>query len=424
MQGGSDQTIHDVLVFVITAVAVGYGLLSLVRLLARGRPELNIRGPVLFAVALRVAGAAAISFTGFASTLRGGDEDSYLAHSIDLQQAPFISSQWLHSLTHDLHEFVTAVQLRLFDSPSTSLRLVMSAFAVAGFILLAVSVHDLAGPRAGRLAMWLLAIEPSSIFFTGIVNKESLMLFASGLLVFGATRLWTKGRADALIPIALGCAVGLATRVYAGGFMIVAAALLVGYTAFKGRGGPLTSLGLAGVLAVVAIVAVPLAIDASDKESLERNVQVAQDANANDDSNLALEQVDFSTRGAIVTNLPKRVRDILLRPYPWQIGNTSQALGLLGTLVALFIMVMLVREVRARPRALMRYGASFVFPLLMLLVAYSIAVGNAGTGFRYRTQLIALGICLLVVLRERRLGLQTAPAPARPSPERVPMALA
>ncbi len=45
----------------------------------------------------------------------------------------------------------------------------------------------------------------------------------------------------------------------------------------------------------------------------------------------------------------------------------------------------------------------------MLLVAYAIAVGNAGTGFRYRTHLISLAICLLVVVRQHRLGERPAP---------------
>ncbi len=42
-----------------------------------------------------------------------------------------------------------------------------------------------------------------------------------------------------------------------------------------------------------------------------------------------------------------------------------------------------------------------LYPLLFELVAYSVTVGNAGTGFRYRSHLVSLGICALAVLRER-----------------------
>jgi hypothetical protein len=48
-----------------------------------------------------------------------------------------------------------------------------------------------------------------------------------------------------------------------------------------------------------------------------------------------LERVDFSTRSGLVTNLPRRARDVVLRPCPWQVQNTSQQLGAIGTLVVL-----------------------------------------------------------------------------------------
>jgi hypothetical protein len=47
-----------------------------------------------------------------------------------------------------------------------------------------------------------------------------------------------------------------------------------------------------------------------------------------------------------------------------------------------------------------------LYPMLFELVAYSVTVGNAGTGFRYRSHLVTLGICITCVLwaaaRERR----------------------
>ena len=402
MAGGVDSSIHDLLVFAITASLVGFGLLGVVRLLRAGRPGLAIGAPVAAAIGLRLAGSIGVTLTGFASTLRGGDEDSYLFGAYALQDSPFMSGEWTTSLTRELHEFLTGTQVLLLDSPETSLRLAMSGIAVAGMILLAVSAHDLAGPRAGALAMWVLAFEPSMVFFTGIVNKESLMLLASGLVVFGGTRLWLRGRPDALALIGLGCAIALATRVYVGGFLIAAAALLVGHAAIQRRGGSMTSIGLASVLAVVAVVAVPIAIEESDTESLEANIQVSQTVNANDESNLALEEVDFSTRGAIVTNLPIRIRDILLRPYPWQVSNTSQALGLLGTLFALAIIGLLIREATLKAGRPWSAAVPIIYPLLTLLIAYAIAVGNAGTGFRYRMHLIALAAVLLVVVREWR----------------------
>ena len=44
---------------------------------------------------------------------------------------------------------------------------------------------------------------------------------------------------------------------------------------------------------------------------------------------------------------------------------------------------------------------------MMLTVAYALAVGNAGTGFRYRTDILPFAIAAIIVLRE-----QLEPVPA------------
>jgi hypothetical protein len=38
--------------------------------------------------------------------------------------------------------------------------------------------------------------------------------------------------------------------------------------------------------------------------------------------------------------------------------------------------------------------------MLFLLVAYSLSVGNAGTGFRYRTHLVTLAVGAMAILRQ------------------------
>jgi hypothetical protein len=38
--------------------------------------------------------------------------------------------------------------------------------------------------------------------------------------------------------------------------------------------------------------------------------------------------------------------------------------------------------------------------MMFILVAYALSAGNAGTGFRYRTHLVTLGIAMMAILRE------------------------
>ena len=110
---------------------------------------------------------------------------------------------------------------------------------------------------------------------------------------------------------------------------------------------------------------------------------------------------------------------MLVRPYPWQMANASQALGLLGTLFALGLLGFLTQAVWRSRGGIMDRAGPLVYVGMALLIAYALSVGNAGTGFRYRTHILAIGICLAVVLRYRRAEV-TAP---QPEPASTPAAL-
>ena len=55
-------------------------------------------------------------------------------------------------------------------------------------------MYELAGPRPARIAAWLLALEPASIFFSSLLHKEPLMYMAEGLVVYGGAVLWKRGK--------------------------------------------------------------------------------------------------------------------------------------------------------------------------------------------------------------------------------------
>jgi hypothetical protein len=98
--------------------------------------------------------------------------------------------------------------------------------------------------------------------------------------------------------------------------------------------------------------------------------------------------------------LPKRVSDLVLQPYPWQLGDTSQRFGAIGTLVAYAILLLLIRYAWANRGAVFSRAGPVLYPLFFLLIAYSLSVGNAGTGFRYRTHLVTLAVAAMAILRE------------------------
>ena len=59
-----------------------------------------------------------------------------------------------------------------------------------------------------------------------------------------------------------------------------------------------------------------------------------------------------------------------------------------------------------------------IYLAFFLLVVYSLSTGNAGTGFRYRTHLVAVAICIVVALWHWRTERAARPLPTA-APERV-----
>lgn len=416
----------DGLTIVATALLAGCALALLLARLRASRPSLAIGPPTAAALVVGSFAAAGVSITGVASSLRGGDEVGFLAQGRLIAETPFGSAEWTSALTEQLHVFVIAAQAAVFDSPEFALRIGQAGIAVAGLVLLAVAVYELAGARAARIAMWILALEPTNMFFSTLLHKEADMTLAAGLVAFGGALVWTRGRPTALAPIALGCLVAIATRPYAGWFLIAAGAAIVLHAGLRQRReGGLRSLSLVAAVVLLGAVAAPTVLEASSDESLE-GLQSSQNANAtNEKANLSLERVDFSTRGAVVANLPRRTFEVLSQPYPWQLQNLSQQVGLVGTMVAYVALALLLAELVRGWGSIMARAGPFVYLGLFMLAGYSLAAGNAGTAFRYRSHLVTLAVCIVVVLWRLRRQEAAGATPSRPGEvARAPVARA
>jgi hypothetical protein len=403
-----DNTVIAVECVIITALGVGFALALLLSALRRTRPELSIGTPLAVGYVLRLLVIAGISLTGIGDTLRGGDELGFLSQAHEVAAFGWTSGAWLPT-NHPsfLHVLVFAAQLKLLGSPEGALRVTQVGISLAGVLLIATAVYDLAGARAARLAAWLLSLEIASLFFNEVLHKEPLMELASGLVVFGASKVWTKLELRGVAIMGLGGLIALGTRRYVGWFLVACAVLLVLHVALRHLGSRPRALPALYAVVAIMVVATPAILQATSHSSLEANLQSSQNANTTstagngtaNGNNLALEQVDLSTRGAILSNLPLRIRDVLLRPYPWQVGDTSQVLGAFGSLVALTCFFLLIRYAfLGRGQALQRAGP-LLYPFFFLLIAYALSVGNAGTGFRYRTHLVTLALAAMVVVR-------------------------
>ena len=407
MPGSSLQNVEGV---ILVTLIVGYVFWFLLHKFARTRPDFRVGVPVAVAFGLRLAAIAGIGATGLSSTLRGGDETTFLDYAQNLASQP-LGHGYLPHGPYQLQTVLFALELKLGFLTQGAMRIVQVGIALTGVILILAVVYDLAGGRAARLAAWILAFEPASIFFDSALHKDPNMELAAGLVVFGGAMIWRRLDVRGILICALGGAIAVETRSYAGWFLVSAAVLLLLHAALRQIDRPLRAMPVIYGIAIAAFVVTPVLLQISSKKNLQV-LQQSQNANATgageatggaNGDNLALEQVDFSSRGAILRNLPKRIRDLVLEPYPWQLGDTSQRFGAIGTLFAYTVLLLLLRYTWLNRGQVFPRAAPLLYPLLFLLVAYALSVGNAGTGFRYRTHLTTLAIAAMAILREHAI---------------------
>jgi hypothetical protein len=407
-----------VLSILLSAVVIGFTL----RRLRRRRPGFAIGTPLAIGFAVRLLAIAGVASSGLQSSLRGGDEETFLGYARLLSQDPFGHGFYPHG-QYPLHTVIFALQMKFGGFSEGALRVTQVGLATLGIVFLAAAIHDLAGSRAATITVWVLAFEPASIFFNSALHKEPIMVLASGLMVFGASKLWKRLDLWGIVIMALAGFLAVKTRPYAGWFLISAGAVIVLHASLRRLDRPLKAMPLVYAVVIAGFIAAPAITQVTSKKSLQQ-LQASQNANTDPNNqalsnspngnNLALERVDYSTRGKVFQNLPKRVLDVVVRPYPWQVANPSQQLGAVGSLFALSVFALLIGAAWRRRRELMTLTGPMIYPMFFLLFAYALSAGNAGTSFRYRTHMVTLAVGMLIALRK---GVVPEPEPERARPE-------
>ena len=353
---------------------------------------------------------------GIGTQLRGGDEIGYLNAAHQLAATPWFSAPWTPLFskagTNNLHIIVFATQIKAFSFGAGALRVTQVAIALLGLLLIVAAVYDLAGRRAALITAWIGAVEPTSVFFSGTLLKEPLLELAAGLVIFGGTQVWRRFQLGGLVWMAAGCLVAVFDRGYIGFFLITASALLLLHVSSRNLRRRLKAIPLfLGVLLVAAVLS-PTLVNYTSPANLRTFLQDTQNANTlvtpapsvageagqANGNNLALEPINFSSRTNVIIHLPQRLRDLLVRPYPWQTSDWSQRFGAIGTIIAVALLALLLRFGWICRGSALRRTAPLLYPTLMMTIAYSLSVGNAGTGFRYRAHLIIPAIGMLAIL--------------------------
>jgi hypothetical protein len=387
----TDEALYQVECAALVIVAGAFVLIKLVDYLGRRPGRDGLLAPVLAAFGLRVAvtlGLAALSSLG--TRLRGPDDPAFLDAAQSIADERLGSSAWGGTSEGALFPNLLAIQIRLLGDPgATSLRLVQCLIATIGIALISVAVADLAGSKAGVIAAWVLAVEPSNVFFSTILQKESFVVLGEGLVVFGVVHSLVNRTVVSACITALGLVVVLAVRPYAAAFLLLALILVGLHLGLRRLWPNKARIALATFALVIACIGVGMALGPALDGQLEE-LQAVHDLQLAQESNLDLARVDLTTPSGLATGVPQRLYDFLAKPYPWQLGNVEQRLGAIGTVItwtlALLVIAVLVRNYRF----VLSRGWPIIYIMGCLVLGYAITTTNAGTGFRHRVHFIVV----------------------------------
>ena len=84
------------------------------------------------------------------------------------------------------------MELKLGFLTSGAMRIVQVGIALSGVVLILAAIYDLASARAARLAAWLSAFEPASLFFNSALHKEPNYGARDRPGRLGGTMIWQR----------------------------------------------------------------------------------------------------------------------------------------------------------------------------------------------------------------------------------------
>lgn len=278
--------------------------------------------------------------------------------------------------------------------------------------LLADTTRRLFGSRAAEGVLPLIVLLPGVLVWTSQLLREAPILVGLVLGANLAVRLSERFGPGRLAM--LGLTVGVMFTLRANVAYVFMACLVVGLV-MSGRH-VMAGVATAGVTAglVAAIVmggglgerGYEYSANADLKQVSTLRTDLATTAASGVDPD-----ADVSTTSGSLAYLPIGVPQFLLGPFPWQVRNMRQFLGLLEAMTLWALAPSMVRGVQRAVRSAGRRIALLLAPAIGITIVLSLLIGNLGTIVRERLQVL---VFLLPFIALGRLRMDEAEATPQP----------
>lgn len=294
-----------------------------------------------------------------------------------------------------------------------AVQLVNAVLGAATAVIIFLCAHQVfTNVRVARIASIFVAFYPSLVLWSSQGLKDGPIVFFLALAIFATLKLGAKLSVThiAVLIVAMLCLLSLRFYVF---YMVAAAiggAFVIGMQS-------VSALSFARQFAAVIIIGLAFtyvgvtrsaSIQFEQYGSLER-VQLSRLDLARSAESGFGRDVDVSTTSGAISTIPLGMLYLLFAPFPWQVASLRQSITIPEMVIWWSSFPLLVVGMWFAIRYRLRMISPILIFTVMLTLAYSIFLGNVGTAYRQRAQLlvfyfifVAVGFVLIKEKREEK----------------------
>ena len=244
--------------------------------------------------------------------------------------------------------------------------------------------------KVATRAMLFTAFFPQMLFWSSAMYKDAAVMLCIAVNILATLRMKRR-----FTPLDLGFYLATAgalvfLRFYI--FYTVIASTLVGFLIGQRRG---LILGFVSQLFLILGVIVLLLSTSVGQEMVEQSrfldleqLQMSRDDLARSAQTGFATDADVSTASGLIRFLPVGIAYLLFSPFPWTVSSLRQLLAMPDVLMWYALVPSLIRGLASAVRFRLAQAMPILLFTTALTVAYGAFLGNAGTAYRQRTQIM------------------------------------
>lgn len=283
--------------------------------------------------------------------------------------------------------------------------------ALTAVLVFQCALHGFANVRVARIAAIAVAFYPSLMLWSAQGLKDAPIVFCLVLAILATLKLGQKLTVQYVLVLGGSLLVVYSLRFYVFYMILfaVAGAFAIGMQA-------VTATSFIRQFAVIIILGLGLTyLGVTRSASTQYEQLVTFDQMQRSRSDLAQtgsgfgKDVDVSTTGGALSQIPLGLVYLLFAPFPWQLASLRQSITLPEMLIWWACFPLLVLGLWFTLKHRLRQLSPILIFTCMLTLSYSVVQGNVGTAYRQRSQLlvfyfifVAVGAVLFKEKREEK----------------------